>query len=503
VLNVKYSTIASLIKGSCTAKAGNELLVDEKDQCSGYLLWSKISSACHWLADRGFKKGDVVAFCCASSIAHAVIFLACLVSGVVPCCLHIRETKKRNRENIKFISAKAIFVDPDIENQVKSLIKDDCVFVLPTKFKDIKAPEEVEITVNPDDLALILISSGTTGEPKCISHTQKTLAATAEYGPYNYGVSTEEDSTIVIMAPSFAAWIHTVLPFIFIKGRIVFRNSFDPVSFLQTLENEKITLAPLVPTIWRMVLTANPEHYDLSNLKSIFFSGEPGSDNLVEELQQKIGFNVITSYLASEGGCASGVVADANILSVKGQAASTGYPIKDAEIRIIDPGGSFTENLPVGEIGEIAMKSPSVAAGYFGNSLLSKEKFLGGWWRSGDLGFIDNRGLLFVKGRLDNRINTGGVKVFAEEVESCLLKHPKVNSAAVVGITDKKWGQKVVAHVVSNDPDLVDSEILNFCYENELLPRTHLPKEIYFHESLPVGPTGKLFRRGLYDRGFV
>jgi acyl-CoA synthetase (AMP-forming)/AMP-acid ligase II len=361
--------------------------------------------------------------------------------------------------------------------------------------------EETNITADlpePKDLALILISSGTTGKPKCISHSQATLAATAEYGPYNYNCWLNTDSTLVVMAPSFAAWVHTVLPFIFIQGRIVFCSSFDPAIFLKILEVEKITLAPLVPTGWRMVLAENPQNYNLSHLKTIFYSGEPGSKHLLHDLHDKIGSNVMTSYLASEGGCASGVVAGADILSVDNQSASTGYPVKDAEIKIINPDGDFEETIPVGETGEIVLKSTSIALGYFGNLALSQNRFSDGWWRSGDLGVIDKNGLLYVKGRLDNRINTGGIKVHAEEVEACLLSHPGIMSVAVVGVTDAKWGQKIIAHVVTDYPELDPEEVINFCINRELLPKSHLPKEFYFHDELPMGPTGKLYRRGLY-----
>ncbi len=496
---VIHSTIASLIKNSCISKADDVFLADETQSLTGKLLWARIASVANQLFESGFKKGDVVAFYCTSSIPQAVTFFACLVSGIIPCCLHTRETNERNRKNIKFIKAKALFSDRDLSDQAEALIKPNSIIILSQEFIKIRIEKKLATDVAPSDLALVLISSGTTGEPKCISHTQETLAATAEYGPYNYECWSDKDSTIVIMAPSFAAWIHTVLPFIFIQGRIVFCSSFDPSNFLQTLEVEQITLAPLVPTIWRKVFDAKPENYDLSKLKSVFFSGEPGSDNLVKDLQKKIGLNVITSYLASEGGCASGVVAGSDILSVKGQAASTGYVIEDGQIRIIDPDGSFENILSDGEIGEIALKSNSIAIGYFKNERLSEEKFSNGWWRSGDLGLIGQKGLLYVKGRLDNRINTGGIKVFAEEVEACLLEHPDVQSVAVVGVPDEKWGQKIIAHVVSSWPELDAEDILDYCLENDLLPRTHLPKEIYFHGELPTGPTGKLYRRGLND----
>ncbi len=488
------STIASIIKQACAEKASAPFIADESQSLTGTDLWQNIGTVAVHLNELGLTKGDVVAFYCGSSVPHAVTFFACLVSGIIPCCLHVRETPERNRKNIEFIKAKKIFADLELVEEAQALIDANNVVVLSN---DVAVSEVIpNADLEPDDPALILISSGTTGVPKCILHSQATLAATAEYGPFSYDCWDHDDSTIVIMAPSFAAWIHTVLPFIFIKGRVLFGAGFDPVNFLSTLESEKITLAPLVPTVWRMVMAAEPEQYDLSHLKSAFYSGEPGSESLVEDLRTKICANVMTSYLASEGGCASGVIAGSDILSVEGQAASTGKPVKDANIRIINPEGSFEDELPAGEIGEIALNSASIAAGYFGDPDMSQDKFSNGWWRSGDLGLIDQNGLLYVKGRLDNRINTGGIKVYAEEVEAALLKHPAVQLAAVVGVDDEKWGQRIEAHLVASEA-VDESELVNFCLDQELLPKTHVPKAIHFHDALPTGPTGKLYRRGL------
>jgi len=490
---VASSTIASIIKQACADKAGAVFIADKNLSLTGDGLWEKIGAVQAHLSDLGLSKGDVVAFYCGSSVSHAVTFFACLVSGIIPCCLHVRETPERNRNNIEFIKAKKIFADPDLAEEARALIEADNVVTLSIDLA--QGEGELAQDLSPDDTALILISSGTTGVPKCIMQSQATLAATAEYGPYCYDCWDQSDSTLVIMAPSFAAWIFSVLPFIYIKGRVLFGAGFDPAAFLSTLEKEKITLAPLVPTVWRMVMAAEPEKYDLSHLKTAFYSGEPGSESLVEDLQAKICPNVMTSYLASEGGCASGVIAGSDIQSVKGQAASTGQPVLDANIRIIDPAGSFEDILPAGEIGEIALSSASVAVGYYGDAALTAAKFSDGWWRSGDLGLIEN-GLLYVKGRLDNRINTGGIKVYAEEVEAALLKHPAIQMAAVVGVDDKKWGQRIEAHLVSGDT-VDENEILDYCLEKELLPKTHLPKAMHFHDALPTGPTGKLYRRGL------
>ena len=492
-------TIAALIEQSCRHKPYGVLVSNLEQELTGFELWSRIQTVGVGLQDLGVQKGDIAVFLCGSSVNHTIDFFSCLQIGVIPCCLHTQETRKRNRDNLAFLQPKLLFADPDNFAEAQGLLNevDDIVLIQLGTLATECSESSLLSKVHPDDPALLLLSSGTTGRPKCILHSQRTLAATANYGPHSYGCWSSNDSTVVFMQPSFAAWIHTVLPFIAIGGRVVFGGKFSPEVFLQTLESEKITLAPLVPTLWRMVLAANPAAYDLSNVKTAFFSGESGSESLVQSLQERICPNVMTSYLASEGGCASAVVADATILSITEQAASTGLPVPDAEVRIIDPDGSISVELPQGEVGEIVLKSASLAVEYWGDSEQTKQRFPEGWWCSGDLGFLDENGLLFVKGRLDNRINTGGVKVHAEEVEAALMQHPKVQLAAVVGVDDSTWGQRIEAHLVVKTKPVVAQEVLDYCLENDLISKPFLPKAVHFHENLPTGPTGKLYRRGL------
>ena len=491
--------IAALIETACREQPDAVRVSDAEQVLTGAELWNRVQAVGMEFQNLGIRKGDLAAFLCGSSVNHAVAFLACLQIGVIPCCLHVRETRNRNRDNLALFQPKLLLADADNLAEAHALLGEtgDPTLIELGTLPTVCVEPSLVAKVLPDDPALLLLSSGTTGEPKCILHSQRTLAATVRYGPHSYGCWSSSDSTVVFMQPSFAAWIHTVLPFLAIGGRVVFGGKFSPEGFLQTLESEKITLAPLVPTLWRMVLGANPSAYDLSSVKTAFFSGEPGSADLVSDLRDRICPKVMTAYLASEGGCASAVVADSTILSVSGQAASTGLPIPDAQVRIVDPDGGIADELPQGEVGEIALKSTSLAVEYWRNAELTKQRFSEGWWRSGDLGFLDENDLLFVKGRLDNRINTGGVKVHAEAIEAALLQHPDVQLAAVVGEPNEIWGQRVEAHLVAKTKSVTAQEVLEFCMEHDLIPKSFLPKVVHFHDHLPTGPTGKLYRRGL------
>ncbi|MFV0276962.1 MAG: class I adenylate-forming enzyme family protein [Parahaliea sp.] len=128
----------------------------------------------------------------------------------------------------------------------------------------------------------------------------------------------------------------------------------------------------------------------------------------------------------------------------------------------------------------------------YGDEALTKKKFCGGWWRSGDLGCLDEDGFLFVHGRTDNVINTGGIKVQGEEVEHCLIAHPRVTQVAVVGMPDEKWGQRVEAHL-SVSGEVTEADLEGWCQQSGLAPFKR-PKRYVFHSELPMGVTGKLDR---------
>ena len=498
-------TFISCFQRACKERGKNEFFTDPTLRLSGDDYYVQTRAFASALRKRGINKGDVVAFLCQSSVRQSVAFFACQFLGAVPCCLHVNETSGRLSKTLEFVSAKLIIADQVHLDVARNLATNLTVISLADEgesnygsFLAVGDPGETLPRIIASDLALILLSSGTTGVPKCVLHTQKTLAATASIGRFIYDSPSPRDSVIVVMGPSFAAWIHTVLPFVNIAGRIHFDQQFEPRRFLQTIQDERISVVPLVPTVWRMVLASKPEEFDLSHVKCAFYSGEPGSASLVRDLSENVCSKVFTAYLASEGGNASGVVAGPQILNSSPNA--TGIPVPGGEVQVINPEGDLTDRLPTGMVGEVVVRGCSVSPGYLKNPNLTADRFRDGWWRSSDLGLIDEMGILFIKGRLDNQINTGAIKVSAEEIEHALLQHPDIQFAGVVGEPDAQWGERIEAHIVVKGKLRDETEILSFIEANQLLPRHLWPKVIHFREYLPLGPTGKLYRKGLQRR---
>ena len=325
----------------------------------------------------------------------------------------------------------------------------------------------------PSDIAAIVFSSGTTGRPKGIMHSQKTLLEAAKGGQVVMGPITPDSATLLYMQPSFAAWPIIVLPYVAGKAKVCFGKAFTPAAFLESCQRERITLAPLVPTMWRMVFEADPENYDLSALTLVSISGEAPAPSDVRQLYDRFCKNICCVYLSGEAFTASGVMANTRDLMERGKIGSSGRPVVGGDVRILVPGGSFDDEAENGETGEIAISGPSLAIGYWKDPELSREKFRDGWWRSGDLGRLDADNYLWVSGRIDNVINSGGIKVSGEEIEHALLSHPSVAQCAVVGQPDQRLGQRIEAYLVARGaPPAVRRNRASSCARSAISPAT-------------------------------
>ena len=500
-------TLNQLFYKSATAKGSNVLFSDELEQCTGEQALQSIYSLSNSLLNLGLEPGDRIAFLCDSSVRHVLSFFSCQHLALIPCALHVRSTAANLSAALNWLDASALIIDArykELADQVLEQFGQSIPVVLQDKpdanpacttDQDKNIPVIGSRVKDENAPAMIILSSGTTGEPKGIIHSQKTLYESAMAGPKVFGDIDENDSVIVAMAPSFAAWNHVCLPYLAYGARLVFNHGFEAERFVNTLKDEEITHAPLVPTAWRRALNTLSNTTKLEKLRLLFFSGEPGTKDFISLVREKLPHvGIRSAYLSSEGGDASACVADDVLLSR--ETLCIGKAIDGASVRIVDPEGGINDSLPAGEVGEILICSDSLALGYWKNPSLSQERFIDGWWRSADLGKLDDKGNLTIQGRTDNMIISGGLKVHAEEVEAALLQHPNVSMAAVVGMPDRKWGQRIEAFVVCDD-DTQGELIGDWCRDNELLASFKLPKQIHVRDSLPTGATGKLYRRDL------
>ncbi len=504
-------TLRELYIRSCQWRGAQTLFADERERASGAEALERSLRLARGLQALGIRRGEVIACLARASTRHAIGWFGGILGGTPVCNLHVRETPQRIGEALAWLGATALLHDAELDDLARDALArsgmrcaqislgargtaDACYDELLAANEPLAAASAAPA---PDELAAIVLSSGSTGRPKGILHTQRTLLEAAKGGQYAFGGIGRRDATLMTMQPSFAAWAIVMLPFVGAGAKTCFGAQFTPRIFLEVVARERITVGPLVPTMWRMVFDEDLSRYDLSSLRIVTIAGEPPAARDIERLHASICPRLASLYLAGEGFTASAVVAFTEDLLREGKAASTGRPAPGVDVKIIDPAGGFDDELPPGEIGEIALSGPSLAVGYWKDPEVTRQRFRERWWRSGDLGRIDADGDLWVVGRIDNVINTGGIKVSGEEVERALLGHPQVAQCAVVGAPDAGFGERIEAYVVARGAPPHAAELEAYCRGPGGLAGFKLPRAYHFVSELPTGPTGKLYRRAL------
>ena len=453
------------------------------------------------------------------SVSHLIALFGAIELGAIPVALHVRESESILAEILERISPRVLVYDGAFSEKAASLCK-QVPFITASICSEsgITPREKLSSTSDPlipgdldnyeldfepmpvsaDETAVIALSSGTTGIPKGIMHTHRTLVASARNGAL-YTEATEDSTTINIFTTAFIGWYNCTLPFIYGASRLIFISQWDPQGILETIQNEKVTVFFLVPTMWRMLISNNIEDYDFSSLQRVGYAGEPMDSSTMTVIRDKICSKVVNTYGTTEtgswGGCTVMLPEDyesgINLESV-GKAA------EGVEVRIIEPGGRTDQVVPAGEEGEVIFRGPSVASQIWEQKEIADKIFDNGWWRSGDQGVLDKDGYLYLQGRLDDMIISGGINVLPGQIEETILGHPAVNECVVLGLPNEKWGQQITAFILKKEE--VSAEELAEHVNNSSLSAYKKPRTYYFMDKFPRGNTGKVSRRLLFDQ---
>lgn len=489
----------------CRWSETREIIVDDVDRYTGERLNREARSIAQALLSNGIGKGDVVAFMGVASCRFYAAYFGAHKTGATTCNIHVKESPEFVARTLESINASALVCSSGLE-RVATAASEDMdipVFSLGDTASDGAnaayaqlvgdyASEEPAVDVMPSDPAIIILSSGSTGVPKGISHSHGNFVGWLHASSWLFGAVDRSTRFLVNVATSFAAWPFSSIPVLFGGGTIILMDGFTPERFCQLVEKEKVTMAGPVPTMIRMLGPDITSKFDLGSFRMVLCAGEPPTESDIERVLGWADTDIRCLYLASESAPGASTFWDLRDRDVNGKPVCAGRPIPGADIRVVDPDGTIDDVLGPGESGEIVLTGPTISQGYLNNEDLTHKKFVDGWWRSGDLGHLDEDGYLFVEGRTDNVINSGGIKVMGEEVESCLIQHPDVQQVAVIGVPDPKWGNRIVAHIVTA-AELSDEQLLAFC-DKQGLTSFKRPKEFVMRESLPTGVTGKLDR---------
>ncbi len=493
-------TLGACFTAATELRKDRAFLIDEELRLNGAQALDKSDRLVAAICACGLTAGAKIVFLSRPSVLHTLAWFSAIRVGAIATNLHLLETPERIAETIDWLEATLVVFDDEFSLLADSLAQKltDVRFLPLAELSRLNTTPVVPFDDgNHDDPVAIVLSSGSTGRPKGVVHTHASVLSSVAAGSEVYRGIDTSDSVLVCIGTSFGGWCNVVIPFLGLGTRLVFQRRFEPNAFLQGLADERITIAPLVPTMWRMVLSAQPEQYDLSNVKLAFMSGEMASRGDVDQMRSRITGKVRAAYLSTEGACGCGIVADEDQFLT--DVRPSGRPLTGVGVRIVPANGNFDDILPANQTGEILLSGRSLACGYWKDPERTALRFRNGWWRSGDTGYLTDDGRVVVVGRTDHVINSGGMKVQAEEIEAALMCHPKIRQAAVIGVPDTRWGQRAEAYVVVSGDDIDEKAIGAWCQGDGQISPMRFLKAVHVVERLPTGPTGKLYRPALLD----
>jgi len=365
--------------------------------------------------------------------------------------------------------------------------------------------------VTENDPAWFFYTSGTTGKPKAgiLTHGQLAFVITNHLADLIPGTC-ETDRSIVVAPLSHGAGIHALLNVARGAASILLPGDrLEPEVFWELVERHRVTNLFTVPTIVK-VLVEHPsvDQFDHSSLKYMIYAGAPMYRADQKLALQKLGPILVQYFgLGEVTGCIT--VLPPHMHSPDDQdpnanIGACGRPRTGMEVAILD---KALQPLPSGEVGEICVRGPAVFFGYHGNPEATEKALKGGWFHTGDLGRLDDRGLLYITGRESDMYISGGSNVYPREVEEVLLTHPAILEVAVLGIPDPKWGEVGVAVVVCRPegPSVAAEDL--FAHLEGRCAKYRWPRSFFFWESLPKSGYGKItkkdIRQQLLDRGEI
>jgi long-chain acyl-CoA synthetase len=488
------------------------LIHDDRRLTYGDFLGRVQAFAAH-LRSLGIAPGDKVALLCPNRMSFTVAYFGILHAGAVVVPMSYLSVAREIAYVLKDAEATALVAWHAYEKQAREgfqtaaarhllLVNEAQGPLTIAGGRSIDWQGSVEIAAtSPADTAVILYTSGTTGEPKGaeLSHANMFLNAqfSAERMLWDRIVfRTLGPGNVTLAAlPLFHSFGQTCNQnaTLFAGGALSYLERFDPESALRVMARDRVSLFSGVPTMYFQLLHfPGADRYDLSNLKYCISGGAAMPVDVLHAFDERYGVKILEGYGLSE----TSPVATFNTLWKPRKPGSIGEPIFGCEVRIFD---DADQELPTGEVGELVIRGYNVMKGYYRRPEATREAFRNGWFHTGDMGRKDEDGYLYIVDRKKDMIIRGGFNVYPREVEEVLYGHPAVREAAVVGVPDREYGEEVKAFVaLKAGTEATSAALLSFCREN--LAACKYPRLYEILPDLPKGPTGKILRKELRDR---
>ena len=483
----------------------NKLAVIFKDKRYTYKAFNeRVNRLANALLGKGVTKGDKVAYLLFNCSEFAQVSFALSKIGALSVPLNFRLKEDEIGYIVENSDSSLLFFGPEFKETAAKLIprlegvKKSMQVGGTSEYEQLlnsSSPQEPSVSVNEEDEHSIMYTSGTTGFPKGAVHTHKSRI----WNSLNLLVDTglRGSDVFAINTPLFhiAAGHTMLLSTIFMGGTVVILQEFSLPEFFEVIQNERVTAFFAVPTMFaRIVEHSNLGDYDLRSLRLLFTGGAVISVELKKKLMDAFPQATVDDLMGlTEGGPLTTFLPHRDAFLKPG---SVGRAHVSQMVRVVNEKG---EDVQGEEVGEIIVKGPAVMKGYYKNPEATAKALRDGWLYTGDLARVDEDGYQYLTVRRTDLIISGGENVYPAEVERVLLLHPGVKDAAIIGVRDKEWGEKVMAVVVPKEGERpTEEDLLSFCREK--LAGYKRPRSVAFVDELPMNQLGKVLYKELRSR---
>lgn len=460
------------------------------------------------LAEMGVERGDVVAILAFNSTEFLEFIFAANCLGAVAMPINYRLAAPEVTYLLENSGAKALMCEQELldlasragvgEDGVPGILLEDVD--VPAGWRplaEVRRPgaPTPDVEVDADDLHRLMYTSGTTSRPKGVMITHGNLIWKNIAHVVEFGMTVEDIGLVCGPLYHVGALDLTSTSIIYAGGSLVIHRKFDAEAVVSEIERSGVTNIWLAPSMINAIVNLEGiDEWDLSSVRFIIDGGE----KMPEPLIKRLGDIFPSAWFADAYGLTETVSGDTFLdkRHTLEKLGSVGKPCLHLEVDIWDEEGN---SLPLNAEGEIVLRGPKVCKGYWRNQEATEEALRGGWFHTGDLGYLDEDGFLYIVDRLKDMIVSGGENIASSEVERVLYEHQDVLEAAVVARSDERWGEVPVAFVVLREgSQTTGDDLIEGCLQE--LAKFKVPKVVHFVDELPRNPSGKILKRTLRER---
>jgi acyl-CoA synthetase (AMP-forming)/AMP-acid ligase II len=501
----------------CRRNAADDPNSTAIEQAGRVVTWSGlercVSQVAHGLRDLGVRAGAHVAVLGRNAVEMLEIAHGAAWVGAIFTPVNWRLAAREIEYILRDSGAEVLFISTDMWSSLAAardrldFVKQVIVFaseapagcIAYETWRDAQSDDAIEREIEPDEVVLQIYTSGTTGLPKGAMLSHRYFMSMGAMGRDQaeevWGLKKGE--VYVVFSPLFhiagiAKHYHAA-----IRGcGIVLLKEFNTDEVIRLMGAKRVQALSGVPSMYQALLNdPRMDAADSSGMRYCIYGAAPMSPVLRDKLMQHLGCRFAQFYGMTESALVT-CLAPADHLGEAGKAASVGRPLPGVQVKIVDPQGC---TVAAGQVGEIAVQSPAIFSGYWNLPDPTRDAFRDGWYLTGDGGYLDEEGYLFLKDRIRDVIISGGENIYPAEIENVLVRHPVVASVAVVGVPDEKWGEVPKAFIVLNPGcELMAAELHAFVASH--LGRYKLPKYYEAIDCLPLNGAGKVLKTELRAR---